>query len=237
MFFRNMRLLLSALCVFTMGALSAEETNQEELITLTPAEEAEIQSQRTALMPAELLKSSGLVASMYHHDDDAPYLHRIHTNAYYYPVAVTGNGSKVQLHDASVWHVHPYHAEAVRNWVSSDPIFIKPKSSCFSMYQYVLHNRVTQEAVEVNLAEPPLPTGLYTRWVIGFSGDAYNRIVYLNDNTAWCVNPNDYSYNKWQVGHRVIIGVNNKWRVTDYPHILINTNIYGSPYCEADFTY
>ena len=114
--------------------------------------------------------------------DDA-YLYRIHNNAYYHLVAFSDNGDVIQLHDASKWAVHPSHCTKVLYWVQSDDIFIKPKSSCFSSYKYVLHNRTTNEAVEVNLHKEPLPMGEYTFRIVNI--EPYNRLIHLSDNTIW----------------------------------------------------
>lgn len=207
-----------------------EKNNEEETVVLTPKEEMMIHDYRLSILPEGFAVKSHLSASTY--EDDSQYFYRIHPDAYYYAVGVTATGDNVLLHDGSIWYVHPHQRHIVKKWVQSDLLFIKPKSSCFSMYSYVLHNRVTHDAVEVNVISPAIETGAATFWIAGI--DSYNRLVYLNDGTVWYISDSEYAFNKWQVGHRLIIGVNNYWRMAKYPHILINTSIYNAPYCEAD---
>ncbi|WP_068467757.1 hypothetical protein [Candidatus Protochlamydia phocaeensis] len=222
-----------ALCAgFTlMNSFPALLVAEEQL---TPVECMKIEEERMAQFPKEALAQAfdlnALIRSKFNDED---YLYRIHSDSYYYPVAVSGSGDVVQLNDASKWSVHPYQRHIVMHWVQSDLIFIKPKASCFSMYSYVLQNRTTQEAVEVNLIGSPIPTGAYTHWIVNI--DPYKKLIQLNDDTIWQIDPNDYAFNKWQIGHRLIVGVNNYWRIAKYPHILINTSLYNAPYSEGDF--
>jgi hypothetical protein len=167
-----------------------------------------------------------------YNQDDA-YLYRIHNDAYYHLSALSDNGDVVQLHDASKWSVAYSQRHIVMHWVQSDDLFIKPRSSCFSSYHYVLHNRTTNQAVEVNLIHHPLPMGAYTFRIVNI--EPYARLVQLSDNTVWRVDSNDYNFPYWQIGNRVLVGVNNNWRTASLPHILINVDMYQEPYSQADF--
>ena len=115
-----------------------------------------------------------------------------------------------------------------------DIIFIKPRSSCFSRYNYVLYNFTSGEAVEAAFISMPR-TYHYNKQQIT-KIDYYNGYIYLNDpnNTVWQVALSDNSYKSWQVGDFIIVGVNNNWRINSYPHILINCSITNGPYCEAN---
>jgi len=217
---------LSSLAIYAAAAPEKEEQ-------LTPSEEMQIEERRLLQVPAEIRQGmpsiSQLVKSVVINDD--PYLYLLHPYAYYHPVAVSLSGDTVQLHDNSMWSVHPYQRHLVQGWAQSHDIFIKPKSSCFSMYKYVLHNRSTQQAVEVNWLGTSIEVNAYTHWIVNI--DFYNRIIQLNDNSVWQIDPSDYAFDKWQIGHRLLVGVNNHWRVATFPHILINSSLYGAPYSEA----
>lgn len=197
---------------------------------LTQDELMFIAEKRLEEMPEELKPFILNIGKTEFHDEE--HLYRVHNDAYYAPYAISGSGDVIQLHDGSKWSVHPYQRKTVLYWVQSDLIFIKPKSSCFSMYSYVLQNRTTKEVVEVNLIGSPL-SSTATRWVVNI--DPYQRLIQLNDNTIWQVDSNDYAFSKWHIGHQIIIGVNNHWRIAKFPHILINTNLYQTPYSEAEF--
>ena len=166
------------------------------------------------------------------HFNDGYYLQRIHTDSYYHLVAYSDNGDVVQLHDASKWEIEWKVCEKVLRWEPRDDIFIKPCASWFSRYKYVLYNHTKNQAVEANLINPPLPMGAYTFRIVNIQ--PYERLVLLSDNTVWQVNSDAY-FPYWQVGQRVMVGVNNKWRTAPFPHILLNVDLSGEPYSEAAF--
>lgn len=227
-------------CLLSMNACFAaqgeEETqNNNEIIVLTPEEELETEARRSCFMQSAFVDQvSNTLRNL--DDNDNSYLYRIYPSANYFPIEVSGSKDKIRLHDGSLWYVHPADRNIIGNWVTSDKLFIKPNASCFSSYSYVFQNRKIEDKdkriVRVNLLEGPINTGAYTRWIIDI--DRYRRLVYLNDNTVWYINPKDTTFNRWAIGHRLIIGVNNRWRTAEYPHVLLNTGIYRAPYCEAD---
>lgn len=167
------------------------------------------------------------------HPQDDAYLYRIHNDAYYHLATISDNGDLVQLHDASKWSVHPNHRKTVMYWVGNDDIFIKPYASCFSSYRYVLYNRTLRQIAEVNLVNPPLPMGEATFRIVNI--EPYARLVQLSDNTIWQIDSRDGSFPHWQVGQRLLVGVNNRWRTAALPHILINVDMYKEPFIQADF--
>lgn len=216
------------------------QKENEEIIHLTSEEELALHQQNKENLPEEL-QQAGLInleASYGFYDNDQAFLHRIHPTAYYYQVAETITGDNIRLNDGSVWYVHPYQRYIVKNWLNSQPLFIKPNASWLSSYSYpyVLQNRETREIVEVSLLNPS-EFGESTYWIIGI--DSYARLVYLANSMGremvWFVSPRDRTLNKWREGQRLIIGVNNKWREAEFPHVLINTGIYNAPFSEAIF--
>jgi hypothetical protein len=166
------------------------------------------------------------------YNNDGYYLQRIHNDGYYHLVAYSDTGDVVQLHDASKWQIARSGRQQVLYWVQSDDIFIKPCISWFSSNRYVLHNRTTNQAVEAQLINPPLPMGAYTFRIVNIQ--PYERLVLLSDNTVWQVGP-DSNFSQWKIGQRLLVGVNNKWRTATYPHILINVDMPYEPYSQAIF--
>lgn len=171
-------------------------------------------------------------AEIIDYSNDSQYLQRIHNDGYYHLVALSDTGDVVQLHDASKWEVQRSGRAKVLYWVQSDDIFIKPSASCFSYHQYVLYNLQQNQAVAVNLINPPLPMGERTFRIVNI--EPYQRLVLLSDNTVWQVGPGSY-FTSWQVGQRVLVGVNNHWRTAQFPQVLINVDQAGQPYSEATF--
>lgn len=222
--------LLATSCLF---ALSLIATTEVAPIVLPQNDEMNIQAQRFAVTPADVLEDYTLANLFGGNNDDAQFMQRIHPDCYYYPYAVTSSGDNIQLHDASRWYVHPYNRNAVKEWDLGDLLFIKPNASCFSSYAYVIQNRRTQQVVEVNLLHAPNDAVSSNFIIAGI--DRENRLAYLNDGSVWKINPKDVSFRLWQVGQRVLVGLNNYWRTNAYPHIIINASIYKAPYCEADF--
>lgn len=205
----------------------------DSVLVLTVEEEIGTITDRIALMPDAIRLNLNLDNAYLTNADDAVHLKRLSPAAFTYLTAATASGDNIQLCDGSLWYVNPSHRDLIRSWISTDPLFIKPIATCWSFYSYVLQNRETKQIVEVTLLKPPLDNGTATRWITYIN--PIDRVVYLNDNTMWKVSPNDRSFPKWMIGHRLIVGVNNKWRESKYPHILINTGIYKAPYAEAEF--
>lgn len=162
-----------------------------------------------------------------------PNLSRIHLDAYYHLAAISDNGDVVQLNDASKWSVRSNDRNKVMYWVGNDDIWIKPNAKCFSFYKYVLYDRNTGETADVNLISPPLPMTEVTYRVVNI--DYNSRLVQLSDNTVWQIDAYDRQFPYWEVGHRIVIGVNNEWRTAIYPQILINSDLYREPYSKAEF--
>ncbi len=96
-----------------------------------------------------------------------------------------------------------------------------------------LHNRTTNQAVAVNLINPPLPMGAGTFRIVNI--EPYARLVHLSDNTVWQIDSQDFNFPYWKIGQRVLIGVNNNWRTASFPHILINVDMYKEPYSQGIF--
>ncbi len=169
-------------------------------------------------------------------DPEIVALNRLHPDAYYHFATYSATGDMIQLHDASTWFIHPQQRHIVLSWKLHDDIFIKRTASCFSYYKYVLYNRMTKEAVEANLKSPTPnspnpPMGIPVFRIINI--DMHNRLIQLNDNSFWFINPNSYDFSRWQIGQRLLVGVNNQWRSNDYPHLFINVDRYGEPHVEV----
>ena len=210
-------------CISTAFVAATDEIPFPEVI---PVEKPDLQA------PCEELAEVLPFIRALGYDDEA-YLQRIHKDAYYHLLAFSDTGEIVQLHDTSKWFVHPSQRHIVLKWFQSDELFIKPCSSCFSSYQYVLYNRKSQEAVEVNLKSSPLPMVAHSFRIVNI--EPYNRLVQLSDNTIWQIDSQDYHFAYWQIGQRVLVGVNNGWRAAPLPHILINVDLQKEPYSQADF--
>lgn len=180
---------------------------------------------------SEKMESSNLSKQIYHPED--AYLYRVHNDAYYHLVAFSDNGDVIQLHDASKWSVHPSERLTVLHWVQTDNIFIKPCTSWFSSYKFVLFNHTLQQSVEVNLIDPPLPMGAQTFRIVNI--EPYSKKIQLSDNTIWQMDPSDSNFYYWQIGQRIVIGLNNHWSVNPFVNIFINVDLYDQPYSQGNF--
>ena len=241
MFFRKYGFLVAMLC---SGICVADEQQAPESYkagdrALSSEERSQLDEQRVADLPPQGAQETTAVkksVAFYYQDPDASALYRLHPYAFYHPVVYQSWRDGLQLNDGSVWYVSAYDRHKVRSWSPNDPIFIKPDVYCCSPFYYVLQNRVTGDVVEVNLIEPPQYIGPVTYWVIDI--DYMNGALILEDiggnHTIWYVSVPEILHN-WTYGDRLIIGVNNNWRSTFYPHVLINVHTLG--YCEAKFDY
>jgi hypothetical protein len=217
------------LCYGTEGFAATDEVPFPEVI---PIEKPDVKPESS--LAEDMAETLPWAEQLGYNSDDA-YLYRIHKDAYYHLFILSDKGDVVQLHDGSTWAVHPSQQHMVLGWAMNDDLFIKPSSSCFSSYRYVLYNRnpMIQQAVEVNLISSPLPTGIYTFRIVNI--EPYARLVQLSDNTVWQISSSDYHFPLWQIGQRVLVGVNNNWRTNPLPHIIINVDMYKEPYSQADF--
>ena len=246
MLVRNMFSIVTTMCALTLCASSVDlVAQQNEMIALPIREQVDVKnpiSNEVAsedLEKDEMSSESGEVKKLgFNQNYDNQFLYRIHPNAYNFPASVTLAGDTIQLFDTSLWFVNPRDRYLVLSWASNDPIFIRPNLNYGSFaswffdcpYPYVFQNRVTQDIVEVNLVAPPVDG--YARIIVDMNRTF--RWVLLNDGTTWEVDPLDYTFDKWKIGHILLTGVNNGWRTANYPHILINASIYKAPYSEAD---
>lgn len=185
-----------------------------------------------ASLPTKGLKSSLDAAKTASGDIYNSYLERVHPSAYYHLYAFTDTGHEIQLHDDSRWAVRPSHQNIVLRWVQNDALVLKPSAACFPWSKFVLFNCTTQETIDVELLYP-VSMSNYTVYIVDI--DPYNRLVRLNDNTIWSVDSQDKYFGYWQIGHRLLIGVNNGYRSAPLPHILINIDLANQPYSKADF--
>lgn len=207
--------------------LEEEKKLAEEEVAIE--EEAAPQEPQETLAYALLETIGGKAGYPY---PDEYYLQKINQDAYYHLVAVNDDYSVVQLHDGSKWSVAYYDRAKVAKWVGDDNLFIKPCISWFSTCRYVIHNRALNMTVEVNLKSAPLDNCAYTYSVIDIC--LAKSYVLLSDQTIWRVN-DSYTFPKWRVGDRIVVGVNNLWREAEDKHILINTDIKNAPYSRASF--
>lgn len=155
----------------------------------------------------------------------------------------TEKGFSLQLKDGSMWEVTPHKREMIMQWRKSERLFIKPAytvflPSKFMTYKYVLYNEKRNEFAEVKLIKESVPMD-GGAFIIN-SIEPYQQIIQLNDGTFWQINLTESEFDKWEIGHRVFVGVNNNWRTEKYPYILINMDIHRVPlekaeYCPAIF--
>jgi hypothetical protein len=135
---------------------------------------------------------------------------------FHYPSTHATYGENITFNDGSRWAVHPYSRYIILAWNASDVVFIKPNTSWFSSYRYILSNQSTGDQVEVNL----IGASNYLQLV---SIDFYNGILFLSDGSMWPMNTYDYStYSNWHSYDRIIIGLNSYNRSPYYTYIIIN---------------
>ena len=211
------------------GSLYAEEPGQLERIEIgtraQPEEERIVQEEtRTKLQAEEHNKQAkqvkarrgakSLFGGVYH---------TLHPGAYHYISAMSFFGDTLELEDGSVWFLRSSDIYKVKGWHSTDPIVITPDHSWMSLYQFVMTNQNTGEAIGVNLHLSPYVNGPFTHWIIAI--DDYNSTVYLEDGSFWKMSIFDGSIlYRWVVGDSVIIGVNDGYFSSSRPNILINVN-------------
>lgn len=239
-------IVLASIGFFSIGTLNAieDDSNPEYKLPVenvdetkndrtpsTPEEERAIHEERLSQFPSELLQNAGLFD--YKVDfRDYEYIPYVNRNANHFSIGYTPSGDEIKLEDQSTWLVALFDRTKVRSWKADHILYIKPATYTWLFYyDYVIQNRTTGESVDVKYLSGPLlnvPGSLNIANI-----DPTERVVVLDDGTAWYIHPTDISFRKWRVGDRLIVGVNHYWRMDQYAHILINTTYDAHLYCEA----
>ncbi len=208
-------------------------TTASALENRIPASELlNIEEQRLSQTPKEILEQSIIPQLSYGYNNTWSAVHKL---AYTFPVNFINSGQKLQVLDESIWVIHPSQRYQIRQWVQEHTLFIRPNTSWFSRYNYVLYNKDTYESVEAQFDYMPQNFNYYRQKISKI--DAYTHVVQLDDaeKTVWQVSFSDSGFNYWHEGDYIIVGVNTDWRSGKFAHILINTSITDAPYCEANF--
>ncbi len=137
-------------------------------------------------------------------------------------------GDTLVLEDDAIWAVRPSDQnKCLFSWL--DPfdanfVIITLNHELFSSYVFRLHNQTTGQSVAANLRLfLTLPYhSIYNHHVVAF--DDVLKMIWLEDGSVWSVMSCDYS-TQWQIGHTVIIGVNDGWFSSSRPNILINADL------------
>lgn len=149
-----------------------------------------------------------------------------HEGAIHTAYSVSEFREKIKLNDGTIWSVSFSDRWKLIDWLITDGIFILPKHSFFSIYNYVLVNQRTGDYVDVNLCELEVltydPTYYGNRkWIIDI--DYFGNYITLNDYSVWDITFDDDSIMKyWRIGDVVTIGINDGWDSTLNPNLLIH---------------
>lgn len=154
----------------------------------------------------------------------AYYYYSSHPFAWHVPYLMINDREKVELNDGTIWSVNFWDRWKLKDWLTSDIIFILPNSKLF--WDYTLVNQRTGDYVDVNLSEleifPYDATFSGNRlWIVDI--DDLNDVIYLSDGSRWEVSVfDDALIHNWQLGQVVIVGINNGYNSALFPNILIN---------------
>lgn len=149
----------------------------------------------------------------------------------------SGDARHVKIEDGSTWEIASGDLAIVNRWRDDDAIFITPITSWFVSQQYYMMNRTNNTYVKANLVDGPVAFGPYSHWVTHV--DSVEGNVYLENNSVWCVDPNDLyilsgrNNSQWALNdHIIVILHDNKYSA--YDHLLINVNlnckVHARPY-------
>ena len=136
-----------------------------------------------------------------------------------------GRFTEIEMEDGSHWEVSAFDAYILRNWRRHDTLIISPNYSWCSSYDYFITNKDNNNSyVKANLfGNGPIAFGPHSHWIV--SVDRLGGHVYLENQTVWCINPQDsYVLNGWAENDHIIFGLYDAW-FSSYDHILINVNM------------
>lgn len=146
-----------------------------------------------------------------------------HRGAYHQPIAITPYGEILELEDNSRWVISPADSYKVLNWLMTDLLVITVNHDWFTDYFYRITNQVTGVSVRanLNLFLNPFYHSIYNHRIVAI--DDLLQQIWLEDGSLWSIEGSDYSY-RWQLNDTIIIGVNDGWRSSTRPNLLINCN-------------
>lgn len=128
----------------------------------------------------------------------------------------------IEIEDGSCWEISESDADILRNWTREDFLIITPSYSWFSSYDYFITNKTSGTSVKANISHVPAAFGPYSHWIADI--DYFGGHIQLENQTTWCVDPQDSSLIKnWAVNDHIIIGLYDSW-FSSNDHILINAN-------------
>ncbi len=146
-----------------------------------------------------------------------------HRGAYHQPIAITPYGEIVELEDNSRWAISPADSYKVLNWLVTDLLVITINHDWFSDCFFRITNQMTGVSVRanLNLFLNPVYHSAYNHRIVAI--DDLLQQIWLEDGSMWSIESSDYSI-KWQLNDTIIIGINDGWRSTTRPNVLINCN-------------
>lgn len=143
-----------------------------------------------------------------------------HTGAWHFPVSVSGTGNHIFLEDGSGWLVCELDAKKTLSWYASDTILIT-LAPWYSWYDYVFVNCRNGARVRVTFDETPTYNTPFTLLITEI--DLNKGHIKLSDNTVWTTAPFSCSiFKRWQVGQKVILGINDRLFSGSYANFIIN---------------
>lgn len=233
------KFVLSSVLIF--ASLSAEEgasleqeiLNQKMHSMLSTQNRYQGQSEEELESPpfkeklaANVMSTLDLVASSSYSTD-----YTSHPGAYHRIYDMTFMGDLIELDDGSIWEVCFDDLYKSSYWRLDEKIVITPNHNWFSSHEFVLTNKVTGEAVEVDLVRESTEH-LESRYILAI--DYKYHTLFLDDLSTWDISAfDDAIMREWRVKHSIIIGVNDGWMSTTRPNILINghTRTYARGVC------
>lgn len=146
-----------------------------------------------------------------------------HPGALFNPVSISPLGDTIEFHDGSIWSIAEEDTYKNLNWLTSDYLVVTPNHAWFSSYMFCITNQNTGTTVKANLFLGPFQNGIYTHWIVSIN--YYTQELCLEDGSIWKLSGFDSSiFNRWNLNHTIMIGVNDGFLSSSKPNILINVN-------------
>ena len=151
------------------------------------------------------------------------------------------DGSEVVIECGSVFKVAQTDRYILRGWRLGDFIQVKENLDIFKNTKYKVHNKRTDEDVQVNLSLGPIKNRDHFKYIDRVSLNR-NEVEVRNQNgyrSVWSVQEGYESrLQKWKNGQAIIIGVNDRsWSVWMYGYDMILINVERNeslPVCRVE---
>lgn len=152
--------------------------------------------------------------------------YRLDAYSFYHIDNCSADGKTLTMTDGSKWEIPVGKV----SWKKNETVLIR-FSDGYKDGRFNLFNIGRNVSHDANLLSLP-DRDKYTYRITYI--DRSGAFIVINNDTVWKMNSSE-ALSSWQIGDRIIVGVNSQWGIAYYPEMFINVEISETPHCFARF--